>query len=154
MKTMILAAVLLGAAATPALADRLRPVTDPETLAACGECHMAFQPALLPARSWERMMGQLSDHFGDNAAMAPDKAERVRKVLVDGAADTGGGKAGAKAMRGIGRDQVPLRITETPRFIAKHERVAEREWKRPEVLSKANCPACHRGAERGLYDDD
>jgi hypothetical protein len=153
MKRIILGAVLC-LAAFPALADRLRPVTDPETVAACGECHMAFQPAFLPARSWDRMMSQLSDHFGDNAAMAPDKTERIRKVLMDGAADTGGGKAGSKALRGIGQHDVPLRITELPRFHKKHDRISEREWKRPEVMSKSNCPACHKGADAGLYDDD
>jgi hypothetical protein len=153
MKRLILAAVLC-LAGFPALADRVRPVSDPETLKACGECHMAFQPAFLPARSWTRMMAQLSDHFGDNAAMAPDKVLRIRKVLVDGAADTGGGKAGSKALRGVGMSEVPLRITELPRFQQKHERIAEREWKRPEVMTRSNCPACHKGAEAGLYDDD
>ncbi|EME71693.1 hypothetical protein H261_02136 [Paramagnetospirillum caucaseum] len=153
MKRIILAAALC-LAALPARADRVRPVTDPETLAACGECHMAFQPAFLPARSWTRMMGQLSGHFGDNAAMAADKAERIRQVLVAGAADTGGGKAGSKALRGVGQYDTPQRITELPRFAAKHQRIAEREWKRPEVTSKANCPACHKAAEAGLYDDD
>lgn len=153
MKRIILAAAL-GLAALPARADQVRPVTDPETLQACSECHMAFQPAFLPARSWTRMMGQLSDHFGDNAAMAPDKAERIRQVLVAGAADTGGGRAGAKALRGIGAHEVPLRLTGTPRFQRKHDHIAAREWTRPEVMSKSNCPACHRGAEAGAYDDD
>lgn len=153
MKRIILAAAL-GLAALPALADQVRPVTDPETLKACGECHMAFQPAFLPARSWTRMMGQLSDHFGDNASMAPDKAERIRQVLVAGAADTAGGKAGRKALRGLSPSDTPLRITETPRFVAKHEHIAAREWARPEVMTKSNCAACHRGAEAGAYDDD
>ncbi|WP_242443125.1 diheme cytochrome c [Magnetospirillum sp. 15-1] len=153
MKRIILAAVF-SLSALPALADHVRPVTDPETLKACGECHMAFQPAFLPARSWTRMMGQLSDHFGDNAGMASDKAERIRQVLVAGAADTGGGKAGRKALRGIALSETPLRITETPRFIAKHERISEREWKRPEVMTRSNCVACHRGAETGSYEDE
>ena len=153
MKRVIVAAVLC-LTALPVRADQVRPVSDPETLKACAECHMAFQPAFLPARSWTRMMGQLNDHFGDNASMAPDKAERIRQVLVAGAADTGGGKAGAKALRGVGASDVPLRMTETPRFMAKHERIAVREWKRPEVMSKSNCPACHKGAEAGAYDDD
>ena len=88
MKRVIVAAVLC-LTALPVRADQVRPVSDPETLKACAECHMAFQPAFLPARSWTRMMGQLNDHFGDNASMAPDKAERIRQVLVAGAADTG-----------------------------------------------------------------
>ncbi|MCR6631855.1 MAG: diheme cytochrome c [Magnetospirillum sp.] len=30
----------------------------------------------------------------------------------------------------------------------------KKTWKRPDVVSKSNCPACHRGAEQGDYDDD
>ncbi|KIL97642.1 Diheme cytochrome c [Paramagnetospirillum magnetotacticum MS-1] len=153
MKRLILAAALC-LASLPVRADHVRPLTDPETVKACSECHMAFQPAFLPARSWTRMMGQLSDHFGDNASMAPDKAERIRQVLVVGAADTGGGKAGSKAMRGVGFNDVPLRITELPRFRHKHDRISEREWKRPEVMTKSNCPACHKSADMGSYEDE
>lgn len=155
MKRLFLAAALsASAAASPAWADHVRPVSDPETLQACGECHMAFPPAFLPARSWTRMMDGLANHFGDNASMAPDKAARIRRVLTEGAADTGGGKAGTKALRGLSAADAPLRITETPRFIAKHERIPEREWKRPGVVTRSNCVACHKGAERGDFEDD
>ncbi|CAA7620286.1 diheme cytochrome c [Magnetospirillum sp. SS-4] len=148
----LLLALGLAVTALPASADSVRPVTDPLTLQACGECHMAFQPAFLPARSWTRMMDGLADHFGDNAAMAADKAAHVRKVLVDGAADTGGGKVGAKVMRRLGPDATPLRITETPGFLRKH-RLPASEWARPEVVTKSNCPACHVRAEKGDYED-
>jgi hypothetical protein len=144
--------LLLCLGAFPALADQTRPITDPVTLQACGECHMAFQPAFLPARSWSKMMDGLADHFGDNATMAPDKAAHIRKVLMDGAADTGGGKMGSKVMRRLEVGAMPLRITETPGFLRKH-RLPESEWKRPEVVTKSNCPACHMGAEKGYYDD-
>lgn len=154
MKRILLAATLAAAFSAPASADEMRPITDAETLQACGECHMAFPPAMLPARSWNKIMDGLVNHFGDNATLAPDKAERIRKVLVAGAADMEGGRAGAKALRGIGGTQVPLRITETPRFLAKHSEIPERVWKRPEILSRANCAACHPGAERGIFEDD
>lgn len=154
MKRIFLAAVLPALAAAPALADHVRPVSDPETLQACGECHMAFPPAFLPARSWNRMMDGLADHFGDNASMAPDKVARVRRVLIEGAADTGGGKAGRKALQGLNAADAPLHITKTPRFIAKHEGIPEREWKRPGVVTRSNCVACHKGAERGDFEDD
>ena len=28
------------------------------------------------------------------------------------------------------------------------------EWTHKDVRTKANCPACHSGAERGYFDDD
>lgn len=151
MKRLMLAAGL-ALAATPSLADSVRPVTDPVTLQACGECHMAFQPAFLPARSWNKMMDDLGRHFGDNATMAADKAAHVRKVLTEGAADTGGGKVGAKVMRRLGPDATPLRITETPGFLRKH-RLAASEWAKPGVVTRSNCPACHAQAEKGTYED-
>ena len=35
----------------------------------CGSCHFPYQPGLLPAVSWERIMGGLEDHFGENAEL-------------------------------------------------------------------------------------
>lgn len=154
MKRILLAATLAAVFSSGASADEVRPISDPETLKACGECHMAFQPAFLPARSWNKIMDGLANHFGDNASMAADKTERIRKVLVAGAADMEGSRAGAKALRGIGGTQVPLRITETPRFMHKHADIPERVWKRPDVVSRSNCAACHKGAEQGSYEDE
>jgi hypothetical protein len=147
-----LLAAALALLAFPALADHVRPVTDPVTVQACGECHMAFQPAFLPARSWNKMMDNLADHFGDNATMAADKADHIRKVLVDGAADTGGGKVGGKVMRRLDPATTPLRITETPAFQRKHQLPAS-EWARPGVVTRSNCPACHLRADKGDYED-
>jgi hypothetical protein len=31
----------------------------------CGGCHFPYQPGLLSAVSWERIMGGLGDHFGE-----------------------------------------------------------------------------------------
>jgi len=44
-------------------------------------------------------------------------------------------------------------ITELPRWVRKHNELPAKEWKRKEVGSKANCVACHTGAERGYYDE-
>ncbi|RAU23083.1 cytochrome C [Paramagnetospirillum kuznetsovii] len=140
-------------AASPALADFAPPITDPVTLKACGECHMAFQPSFLPARSWDKMMANPADHFGDNATMAPDKAAQIRKVLMDGAADTNGGRMGSKVMKRQAAGATPLRITETAWFQRKHD-LPERVWKRPGVVTKSNCVACHPAAEKGIYEDD
>ncbi|MDH5218993.1 MAG: diheme cytochrome c, partial [Gammaproteobacteria bacterium] len=44
-------------------------VTDSLYKEECSACHMAYQPGLLPARSWEKMMDNLADHFGENAEL-------------------------------------------------------------------------------------
>ncbi|MBF0128988.1 MAG: diheme cytochrome c [Alphaproteobacteria bacterium] len=132
--------------ASPALAghDRVPPVRDPVVLRECGSCHMAFQPDFLPARSWERIMDGLADHFGEDASLPADVKGAIRAYLAANA----GGAAGWRA-RG---EATPERITGTPAFMREH-RFPERVWRDPKVLTKSNCPACHSAAEKGLYDD-
>jgi hypothetical protein len=136
-----------------ARADHVAPITDPVTLKACGECHMAYQPAFLPARSWTRMMTDLDTHFGESAAMAPEKAAHIRAVLEEGAGDRVGGKVPRKFLAWVAPGAAPQRITDNPAFKREHD-FAARVWARPEVKTPANCPACHTRAERGDYEDE
>lgn len=139
-RTLFPAALVLLAAGT-ALAggpERVPPITHAATAKECGECHMAFQPGLLPAASWGRIMDGLTDHFGDNATLPPEVAAEIRAYLA--------GHAG----RGDGR---LMRITEQRWFVREHDFPAT-VWNKPDIRSKANCQACHRDAERGNYEDD
>jgi hypothetical protein len=103
----------------------------------CGSCHLAFDPGLLPADSWRRMMTGLDKHFGADATLTAPEAKEITSFLVLHAA-TGPGGAGA-----------PLRITETAWFKRKHSgrEVPAGVFKRAAVKSPANCLACHPGAE-------
>lgn len=129
------------------------PVSDPVVKEECGSCHLAFAPGMLPASSWRRMMADLGNHFGDDASVDADTAARITRYLVDNAADAGGRRASDKLLRGVALDSAPLRITELPRWQREHRKVPDWEWRHKEVRSKANCVACHAGAERGYYDD-
>jgi len=157
MKTRIItlsaaaAALVAAGLATAAISDeRYPPVSDAMTKKECGECHMAFQPAFLPARSWEKIMDNLSDHFGEDASLPKDKAEHIKKYLMANAADR---RWGSKMMRGVRKDWTPIRITELPYWKHEHEEeVPARAWKDPKVGSKANCKACHRYADTGIYE--
>lgn len=129
------------------------PVTDAVVKEECGSCHMAYAPAMLPARSWQRLMAGLDRHFGDNASLDAATATRVGNYLVAHAADVPGQRHGGKLMRGLADNATPLRITELPGWIRKHDEVSAREWKDPAVRSKSNCSACHTAAPRGYYED-
>lgn len=154
MRAALVLAVAL-AAASPALAgdDWVPPVTDPLVLKECGACHMAFQPAFLPARSWNRMMDELADHFGEDASLPAEQAQAIRRTLAANAGDVVTAGRARKYLRWIAPGGTPQRITENPDFQRKH-RFADRVWRDPKVVTKSNCPACHRGAEQGWYDDD
>ncbi|MDT8858390.1 diheme cytochrome c [Paracoccaceae bacterium Fryx2] len=139
----------------PALADddgeRVAAVSHAATQTECSACHMAFAPFFLPARSWKAMMGGLEDHFGENAQLDPATRADIEAYLVANAGDAGGRPNGL--LRNVADTDVPLRITELPWFKREHDREVS-----PGMLAKAksmaNCVACHRGAERGSYEDD
>ena len=104
----------------------------------CGECHMAFQPGLLPDESWRAIMAGLADHFGEDASLEADLAAEIEAYLVANAGRSDGTK---------------LRISEQRWFRREHD-FPDQVWQRPEIRSKANCEACHRDAAKGVYDDD
>ena len=145
------AAIMTAGLVTTALSDeRYPPVKDALTKKECGACHMAFQPSFLPARSWAKIMDSLSDHFGEDASLPGEKAEHIRKYLMANAADA---RWRSKMMRGVRKDWTPIRITGLPYWKREHdEEVPARAWKDPKVGSKANCKACHRMADAGIYE--
>jgi hypothetical protein len=163
MKTAVQRAVPLAAAllacaiATPSQADGhgVAPVKDPVVAKECSACHMIYPAGLLPARSWQRLMGGLNDHFGDNAELDDATRQRITDYLAANAADARGG--GGKGMRELPDNAVPLRISEMPWFLRKHGkkgRIAPDTLKRRGANSASDCKACHQGAEQGLFDDD
>lgn len=129
------------------------PVADPLVKEECGSCHLAFAPSMLPASSWQRMMGELKNHFGDDASLDAATAKRITDYLVANAADTGGRRYGEKLLRGVSSASAPQRITELPKWVKEHRKVPDWEWKHKEVQTRANCTACHADAERGYYEE-
>jgi hypothetical protein len=129
------------------------PVADPLVKEECGSCHLAFSPAMLPASSWQRMMGGLKNHFGDDASLDAVATKRITDYLVANAADTGGRRYSDKLLRGVSLNSAPQRITELPKWVKEHRKVPDWEWKHKDVRTRANCSACHADAERGYYED-
>jgi hypothetical protein len=157
-----LALGLLAAALSATLLERARagggddffpPVSDPVVKQECGSCHLAYPPSMLPARSWQRTMDTLANHFGDDASLEAATAARVRRFLTLNAADAAGRAYGDKLTRGLAASSAPLRITDLPRWQRKHRKVPAWEWTHKEVRTRANCAACHVDAERGHFDD-
>ncbi|MBW8372069.1 MAG: diheme cytochrome c [Thiobacillus sp.] len=120
----------------------------------CASCHLAYSPALLPRASWQRMMGGLEQHFGENASLDPATQADILRFLEANAADSGRSRMGDKVMQRMDKNATPLRITETRWFVKKHDEVPRATWTRKSVGSAANCAACHRQAEKGVFDED
>lgn len=129
------------------------PVSDPVVKEECGSCHLAFPASMLPAFSWQRMMNELDNHFGDNAAVDPAIAKKITTYLVANAGDTSRQVHGGKLLRGVDPAGAPQRITALPKWVREHRKVPDWEWRHKDVRSKANCAACHADAESGYYED-
>ena len=149
---MILAAFLVTS--TPALADDwVPPITDNLVQKECGSCHMAFQPAFLPVRSWERIMDGLADHFGEDATLPADQTAAIRTYLTENAGDVKQRGLARKYLRWVEPGAAPLKITENPAFLREHD-FPNQVWMDPKVVTKSNCLACHVQADQGNFDDD
>ena len=123
----------------------------------CGSCHFAYQPGLLPSRSWEKLMGAeaLANHFGDNAELDEATRTSLLAILVSASADTAASKRSKKIIASIKEGATPLRITEVPYIVTRHEEIPENLVKgNSKVNSLSQCQACHQEIEQGVYDDD
>ena len=143
------------AATTPALANgKLQKVTNEAVLSECTGCHLAYQPQMLPQRSWRKLMAGLDDHFGEELSLDDATRDEALGYYLENAADSGKTKRGRKFLKGLREDDAPIRITETPRWRKNHHEVPDRVWVDPRVEFKGQCEVCHTEAERGRYDDD
>lgn len=136
-------------------ATGVRPVTNPLYAAECGSCHFAYQPGLLPARSWEKMMAGLDDHFGENAELGPDVLATLTDYLVANAAETDPGWVAKRIEASAPNGATSLRISEQPYIVHKHDEIPPRMVRdNADVGSLSNCTACHTRADKGAYNED
>lgn len=147
--------VIAGATSLTAGGLAVPAATHPVVKKECSACHMLYPPALLPARSWQAMVGNLSDHFGENAELDAETTKVIADYLTANAADSKGGNT--KLLRGLTAKVTPVRITELPYWTRKHEkkgRVAPAALAKAKAKFKGDCKACHTEAEKGIFDED
>lgn len=114
--------------------------------AECGSCHTPYPARMLPAPAWQRIMGRLDNHYGDNAELSAETQALLTRYLVDHAARAG-------SYRGPTADKLP-RITEQPWFTHEHDEIPARMvTANPKVGSFSNCAACHTGASQGRFSE-
>ena len=147
-QTSRLVAAALGLAAlgtAHADSDRMMPrAVPPAYTQECAACHTAYPPGMLPAPSWQRIMGGLDKHYGSDASLDPATVKQLSAWLQTHAGTY-------KRVREVPPED---RITRSEWFVRKHREVAPSVWGLPSVKSAANCAACHGGADRGDFDDD
>ncbi len=133
----VMAAALFS---TPVLAERLNTVpaiTNPVVKKECGACHMAYQPKFLGASTWDKILGDLSHHFGEDASLPPQTVDTIKAYYDANAGDS---------LPGL------LRITQQSWWLMRHGGVGHTRF--AAAKSKANCLACHKNADKGEYPLD
>jgi mono/diheme cytochrome c family protein len=145
-KPMTLALLLVGVAGA-AHADRVgaRVPVLPTYQQECAACHMAYPPGLLPAASWQRMMGSLGRHYGTDASLDEASVREIGAWL----------KAHAGSYKRVAEEPPQDRITRSAWFLRKHNEreVSPEVWKRASVGSASNCVACHGNAAQGSFSE-
>lgn len=130
------------------------PVSDALYAKECGSCHFAYPPGLLPARSWQKLMGDLANHFGDNAELPPEDAKTITDYLVGNAADRSNYRRSVKIADSLSVRQTPVRVTQVPYIADKHREIPARLITgNPKVKSLSQCQACHGKAEAGSFSE-
>lgn len=138
-------------------AKEIRPVFNKTYQAECGDCHFAYQPGLLPAKSWEKLLTAeaLPKHFGVNAEIEADKLKEIREYAIDNAADKSYYKRSRKIANGTANGDAPLRIIELRYIERTHKHIPEKMVKgNPGVKSLSFCDKCHTQAAQGVFDND
>lgn len=126
-------------------ARRMPAAVPPAYTQECAACHTAYPPALLPARSWQRIMSGLDQHYGTDASLDAATVQQLSQWLQTHAATSSR----------VGEAPPPQdRITRSIWFERKHHEIEPAVWRLPSVKSAANCAACHSGADRGDFNDD
>ncbi|OOV88135.1 hypothetical protein [Oceanospirillum linum] len=119
----------------------------------CGACHIAYPPQVLPKASWQHLFANLNDHFGEVAT--PDQHQKeILSYLQDYASNSphaGKFKDFTKRLQ----TPAPVRITELSFWRLKHDKVLNHKTRfitnNPDVGSSSRCNACHKDAEKGLF---
>lgn len=134
---------------------RVPAVNNPLYREQCGACHMAYQPALLPAASWQAILAKLPEHFGEQVEQSASDRAALEAYLRANAAETCPSPISRQIFSSLG-GRVVLRISQVPYILHQHQGhdIPAGAFERKSVGSRGNCRACHPTAELGCYNDD
>ena len=131
------------------------PANDALYRAECGSCHFAYQPGLLPVRSWQAIMRGLDDHFGESAELDTQTSAEIMRYLTTNAADRSDFKRSKHFAAAADSAEPATRITGTRYFLRKHDEIPRWVMGRGErPLKFSQCASCHTEADQGSYDED
>ena len=148
---------LLNAIFTPLRQKEIVPVDNKSFQDECGSCHFAYQPGLLPTKSWEKLLTPeaLANHFGVNAELDKETLKGIYDYAIARAADKSYHKRSRKIAQATAQIEAPLRITEVRYIKRAHRKIPQQMIaQNKDVKSLSYCDACHTQATKGVFDKD
>ncbi len=136
------------------LASDVKPINNQLALKECGSCHFAYQPGLLPKRSWKKIISNLGNHFGTDASLDKKDEQMLLSYFIKNSSDNSNQYLSRVITRYTRADKTPMRITTGVVFRRAHDELRRSTFLRKSVGNPGNCIACHRTAKRGLYNED
>ncbi len=125
---------------------------DPAFAEECSACHMLYNPSLLRAADWRKVMATLDNHYGEDASLDPKTTQRITDWLVAHAAETADTRPAHLFALPVGPDGSPGMINDTRAWRKLHDDALESgAFKVKSVGSAANCQACHKDAQSGMF---
>ena len=130
------------------------PLPDNETWRTeCGDCHLAYHPVLLPARSWRLLMENQNEHFEEALDLDEETIIEITNFLTTNASESKLNEPARKINASTPASSTPIRIIDTNYWKQKHQNIDNKYWKHEKVGSKGNCAACHLDADKGHFED-
>jgi cytochrome b len=114
----------------------------------CGSCHLAYPSTLLPTRSWDRMLREQGEHFGEDLSLSPGV---VRSLLEEARGNHSAPWAAWRLAHSAPSGESPQRITELGFWRHAHRRLPESAFKQPVSAGRHDCESCHLDAASGIF---
>jgi hypothetical protein len=114
----------------------------------CAGCHLAYPVALLPARSWARMLEEQSSHFGEDLSLGESALRQLRAAS---AAPQPASWATWKLSASAPPHEAPQRVTELAAWREAHADLPPEAYRAPVSGGRHDCEACHADAASGIF---
>jgi cytochrome b len=116
----------------------------------CSSCHLAYSPALLPARSWDRVLAEQEHHFGEDLGLAPKTIQQLASAARQPALSWPAWMlAGSASLV----EPPPIRVSELPAWKHLHRNVEPTLVSAKTAASSGghDCERCHDDALSALF---
>lgn len=98
-------------------------------------------------------MGDLENHFGDDASLDVEDTKNILEFLVQNSAETSTMQSSLMFLKSIGNKDI-IAMSQTKVWEKLHKDIEKEVFESNDIKSKANCKACHTDIEKGLIDND